>query len=457
MQSTSAIKVIAKPGHLPEFWDRHAVFFANLLALFFGNEAETEKLAQEVGEIDSYGGRLIPILNLIFRGGNSLLVLEREPDKHLCRYLEEGLGLQIPEMITLDHPDYVEIGRALSAGKDCSHTLLALLGEHPSRWVDGYVTDRTLALIAQAMGKDTIATSSGSQRGNNKYKLHQHLCSSGLPVVETGIAEDTVEVNEIVSRLKDEGFSQAVIKSQIGASGIGMMKVSTSDEIEVPDYYFFEGPVLVQAWLKVGEKGLEKMCSPSVQLFLNDDEVYLYDITEQILSDASIHEGNESPPVYLTGNPDIEKELLRQAEEVCLWLHGTGYRGTASVDFIMADREGQDSPEIYVCEINARVTGATYPSVLAHHLRQGGAWLMRNLRLSDPQSGDVLLDMLDQAGHLFMPGMKEGVVPINFNLGEDDKVHKGQFLCLADTPGRCHDLLDLAEEDLPIVMELVRD
>ena len=44
-------------------------FFANLLALFFGNEAETKSLADEVGEIDSYGGRLIPILNLIFRKG----------------------------------------------------------------------------------------------------------------------------------------------------------------------------------------------------------------------------------------------------------------------------------------------------------------------------------------------------------------------------------------------------
>ena len=53
MPTESPVKVIARPGHLPEFWDRHAVFFANLLGLFFGNEAETESLTQEVGEIDS--------------------------------------------------------------------------------------------------------------------------------------------------------------------------------------------------------------------------------------------------------------------------------------------------------------------------------------------------------------------------------------------------------------------
>ena len=43
------------------FDERSAAFFANLLALFFGNEEETNRLASEIGEVDSYGGRLIPV------------------------------------------------------------------------------------------------------------------------------------------------------------------------------------------------------------------------------------------------------------------------------------------------------------------------------------------------------------------------------------------------------------
>lgn len=456
MQNEAPVQVIVKPGCLPEFWDRHTVFFANLLALFFGNKAETEALAKEVGEIDSYGGRLIPVLNLIYREKKSLLILEREPDEHLCRYFKEGLGLTLPELITLKHPEYEKIGRALADG-DNRHPMLKKIKEHSSHWVDGYVTDQTLSLIAHSVGKDTIATVRGSQSGNNKYMLHQHLCACDLPVVETGIAESSAEANAIIAGFKHAGYSQAVIKSQIGASGIGMMKVDTADEIKVPEHYFFEGAVMVQTWLKVGEKGVLGMRSPSVQMFLDDDAVALYDITEQILSEASVHEGNESPPTYLAEQPEVETELLRQAREAGLWLHGTGYRGTASVDFIVAECDRQSAADVYVCEINARVTGATYPSVLARHLKKGGAWLMRNLRLSEPQSGDVLLEMLDRPGHLFMPGMKEGVVPLNFNFGEDGKVHKGQFLCLADTPEHCHELLDLTEKDLPIMMELIRD
>ncbi|MCB1089114.1 MAG: hypothetical protein KDM63_18910, partial [Verrucomicrobiae bacterium] len=75
----AAIPVIASPGTLPPFWDRNAVFIANLLGLFFGNEEETRLLSEEVGEVDSYGGRLIPIIDLLFAGpGKNLLVLERE-------------------------------------------------------------------------------------------------------------------------------------------------------------------------------------------------------------------------------------------------------------------------------------------------------------------------------------------------------------------------------------------
>lgn len=456
MPTESTVKVISKPGQLPDFWDRHAVFFANLLALFFGNDAQTDSLAREVGEIDSYGGRLIPILNLLFQKENSLLILEREPDEHLCRYFRDGLDLQLPELIALDHQEYVEIGQALSCG-DCEHPVLGKIRMNPSHWVDGYVTDQTLSLITQAVGKKTISTSTGSLNGNNKSLLHQYLCENDLPVLKTELAQSSAEANQIIAVFNNEGHSQAVIKSQIGASGIGMMKVNTTDDVVVPDYYFFEGPVLVQVWMKKGEKGVLGMRSPSVQMFLNDDEVNLYDITEQILSEASVHEGNVSPPAYLVEQPELEEELLRQAREAGLWLHSTGYRGTASVDFIVIDIEGRAEPDVYVCEINARVTGATYPSVLAHHLREGGAWLLRNLRLSEPQSGDILLDMLDRPGHLFMPGMKEGVVPINFNFGDDGRVHKGQFLCLSDSPERCHEILIMAEEDLPITMERVRD
>ena len=50
---TRGVEIVRTEGGLPEFWDRSAVFFANLLALFFGNEKGSQVLSDEVGEVDS--------------------------------------------------------------------------------------------------------------------------------------------------------------------------------------------------------------------------------------------------------------------------------------------------------------------------------------------------------------------------------------------------------------------
>ena len=50
-----------------------------------------------------------------------------------------------------------------------------------------------------------------------------------------------------------------------------------------------------------------------------------------------------------------------------------------------------------------------------------------------------------------------GVLPLNFNFGSDDLVHKGQFLCLATSPDECFECLRAAESDLPVAWEYERD
>ncbi|MEM8953517.1 MAG: hypothetical protein AAGD22_05135 [Verrucomicrobiota bacterium] len=458
----SRIEVEVTEGGLPPFWDRSVAFFANLLALFFGNESQTMVLQDAVGEVDSYGGRLIPILNLLFRGSDNVLVLERRPDEALCEYFPAELGLSLPKMQTLSHEEYLAAGRRVLEGEH--HKAEEILGElarHGSEWVDGYVTDEGLERIAGRMGKRTITTAKGSRHGNNKWYLFEALRERDLPCVETHVAGSRDDVSECLARLGEAGFREAVLKAQIGGSGIGMVKFpETGRGVSMPpldDYLFFEGPAMVQGWLEPGVGGVARIHSPSVQMFLDDSRVHLFDITEQILSHESVHEGNESPPPYLVRGSAVRDELLRQAGEAGEWLHEVGYRGTASTDFLLAEPDNGGMPAVYVCEINARVTGATYPSVLARHFRPEGAWLLRNLRVSEPLEGDRLLEMLRAPGHLYRAGMESGVLPVNFNLGQDGLVRKGQFLCLGESPAECHELLKRAEEDLPMDWSYVRD
>ena len=472
IMQTRTISTKWTEGQLPTFWDRSAIFFANLLALFFGNETETQALRDEVGEIDSYGGPLIPLLHLLFRGdtgggtgggtGDNTLVLEHEPDAPLCRYFQEELGLKLPRLSALSHDSYVAVGRSLAQGDAAgADRLLSGLAKHGAPWIDGFVTDDTLLRIASHLGKRTIATSEGSRKGNNKFLLHTFLESAGLPIVDTFTAASPADVPEATRKLAELGYHDAVLKSQIGASGIGLIKlkdIASGVSLEqIPEHMFFEGPCMVQGWLAPGVKGVTKMLSPSVQLFLNEDAVFMYDMTEQILSQDSVHEGNVSPPPYLGEFPGLREEMLRQAGEAGQWLHAQGYRGTASADLLLVEREGKSMPEAYICEINARVTGATYPSVLARHFTPNGAWLLRNIRLKEPASGERSLAKFRDPHHLYLPGRHVGVLPINFNFGADGLIHKGQFLCLAPTPQHCHELLELAKMNLRMEWKYERD
>ncbi|MCA9088665.1 MAG: hypothetical protein KDA90_08515 [Planctomycetaceae bacterium] len=449
-------------GQLPPMWPRRVRFFANLLALFYGNEAETQSLTNEVGEIDSYSGRLIPILNLLFRGGDNLLILEREPDEALCRYLRNDLGLSLPELRVMRHRDYVALGEHLAANR--TEAVVASLDgitQHDAAWVDGYVTDDTLTRVAEHLGVRTITTTSASRRGNNKLLLHQHLASQNLPTFDTVLAESTRDVSACARELASRGYTSAVIRAQIGASGIGMMRLhDLHDPASIPeiaDYFFYEGPCMVQGWLEPGVLGISRVYSPSTQLFLDDTTVYAYDMTEQILSHDSIHQGNISPPPYFDNFPGLREETMRQAAVAGRWLHQTGYRGTASIDWLVTEREGQPVPDVFVCEINARVTGATYPSLLARSFHPTGAWLLRNLRLRIPVSTVDLLEMFERPGHLFHPQRLAGIVPLNLNFGPDQLVHKGQFLCIGQTPEECQHFLTLAERDLPVEWDADRD
>ena len=197
---------------------------------------------------------------------------------------------------------------------------------------------------------------------------------------------------------------------------------------------------MVQGWLDESVKGVKYIGAPSVQLFCHDDHVCLYDVTDQILTSDSVHEGNVAPPMYQDEHPQLQDELLRQAEVAGRWLHAQGYRGTGSVDFQFIYRNGE--PEVRVCEINARVTGATYPSLLARHFSPKGAWLMRNIRFHPPKKGREIVAALEGAGLLYHKGQEQGVLPFNFNPDAGNMVIKGQFLFLAKTPDVAYTLLD---------------
>ena len=454
MQSANpAVKV--QPAEPPPFWGRRALFFSNIHSIFYGNVEETRQLMDEITGAHSYGGRVMSILDLLFHERPNLMLLEVAPEPSLVKYLAGELGLPLPRYEIIELSDYERLASA-----DNSQPLNQLsrkLREHPAEWVDGFVTDTKLVKIAELLGKQTISSVEGSKNGNNKVLLYRHQAEQRLPVFDTLFASNQEDARARIDELRAMGYTKAVVKAPIGASGYGMVVVAVDDPERpaVPEFVFFEGPCMVQGWIEDGVRGMRKLASPSVQLFVNADTVVLFDMTEQILSDQSIHQGNMSPPPVAQQFPEIERELWRQAGIAGTWLHRQGYRGTGSVDFLIVERNAR--LDTIICEINARVTGATYPAFLARHFHPKSDWLMRNIGFRKPIAGSDLIALIDRAGVLYRGGGSAGIIPFNFNTDRDGKVLKGQFVCIAERIDECAALLDRAWSELPVEWGYDRD
>lgn len=445
-------------GELPPFWDRNVIFFSNLHSIFYGNVEGSEQILQEITGAGSYGGRVLAILNLLFRKRSNLIFLESEPEPSLMQYLAGELGLSLADFDILDRQAYTTlIARLREDPTSPASPSIKTLRKHSAPWVDGFVTDATLVQVAAELRKQTVSSFAGSKNGNNKYLLYCYKCAQKLPVFDTLLAANVEELSRCLGELGRMGYANAVIKAQIGASGYGMVKLPT-DQYRldtVPDYLFFEGACMVQGWIEDGRLGVKKIGSPSVQMFLNEHTLFLFDLTEQVLSEDSVHQGNISPPPYTREHPGLQEELLRQAKVAGEWLYQQGYRGTASADYLVIQRN--QKLEAILCEINARITGATYPAMLARHFKPHGAWYMRNIGFRKRLDGAELLALLDRAGVLYRPGLLKGMIPFNFNTDEEGKVVKGQFVSVGNELADCTDLFVQTWSELPVEWGYDRD
>jgi len=451
--TNNSVTVEVKLGKLPPLWRESVIFYANLDCIFFGQPEKTRQLVDNVSGFYGYGSRLLPILGLMFQGDRNLLLLRQEPDPIVMHYFSERLGLKLPDIEIIEKTPACGISRI-----NYDARVRQRLRAHPARILDGYVTDPSLEAMADDLDKRLINSHRSCRDANDKILLNRFLRQVGLPVFDGGEATIGQDLDECFIALREMGYLKAAVRSSLGASGFGMAITRLDDEGQssFPAHLFSEKKVLVQGWIEEGRRSVTRIVSPSVQFFCGDDDkVTLYDITDQLLSKSSIHEGNISPPISLAADNDIQKEILRQAEIVTSWVASTGFRGTGSIDFVVCGTNKKAT--VYTCEVNARVTGATYPSLLALHFNSGGAWLMRNVSFGPCMTGQEFFALLEKKNILYLPGRPQGILPLNLIEAENREVTKCQLLFLAGDTGRCLEMIENFPKLLPASCVFDRD
>jgi hypothetical protein len=444
-------KVVVQLGKLPLCWQYSTIFFANLACIFFGEPLKTKEISDNVMGFHSYGARLLPILGLLFRGDRNLLLLPEKPQPDLAAFFRDQLKLGLPEIVIVSPPHSCG-NQALTIDT----AILQRLAESAAEVIDGYVTDSALENLASRIGKRSINTMQSCLLANDKIGLHRFLQRRGLPVFDGGESDSPSELTAVLDDLAGRGYRKAAVRAAIGASGFGMQLIDLHSRRQLSASLAAEERLLVQGWIEEGRRGCRQLASPSVQFFCGENgQVVLYDFTDQLLSNNSVHEGNMSPPISLAAEEKAKDEILRQAAEVAAWISELDYRGPASVDFLIWRQEGE--LRVQVCEVNARVTGATYPSLLALHCNPGGAWLMRNMVFGPCMDVAGFLAFLKDKGLLFAPGAGRGILPINTICAENGQIVKCQMLFVDSGPAGCLAMLEEFPRLLPASCRFERD
>ncbi|MFC1523642.1 hypothetical protein ACFL6N_02505 [Thermodesulfobacteriota bacterium] len=449
--STNSSGVTVGFGKSPRLWDKSVIFFANIDCIFFGDSEKTRAIIDNVAGFHGYGNRLIPVLGLLFRGNDNVLMVQEAPNKALLVFYSQVLGLKLPEIKVVEMPPECVPGRI-----GYHPGLKEYILDHPADTMDGFVTDPDMEVVAANLGKELINSHQACKDANDKLLLNRFLKSAGLPRFDGGEAEFGKELHQRLDQLRAMGYQQAVVRASLGASGFGMHIIRLDETgAPFPHHLFPEGRVLVQGWIEEGVRGISRVSSPSVQFFCGDNGVQVFDLTDQLLSGRGVHEGNVSPPLSFSPDGMLQEELLRQTRLVTRWVADTGYRGTGSIDFLISTRA--DQTRIHVCEVNARVTGATYPSLLALHFNPQGAWLMRNILFEPCMSGEEMFSYFERKAILFKPGEEQGIIPLNIITDQNGMIEKSQLLFLSSTSEQAWDLMTDFPSLLPVECVYDRD
>ncbi|WP_186786040.1 ATP-grasp domain-containing protein [Paenibacillus agilis] len=185
---------------------------------------------------------------------------------------------------------------------------------------------------------------------NDKYQVRRFVEKNGFAVTKGYFCHTPEQLEEAYQMIREQGFTQAVLKSPHGSSGKGLSIIDSELAFKKMIAFIrrraatFE--LLIEAWHPIQR-------SLNAQIFIQLKEVHLLAITEQRIQERGVYVGTDYAPQIPTElRETYEKEMLRLGH----LLQQQGYTGVIGVDSIV-DELGDLYP---VIEINGRFTQVTY-------------------------------------------------------------------------------------------------
>lgn len=169
---------------------------------------------------------------------------------------------------------------------------------------------------------------------------------------------------------------------------------------------------------------LNSVVSPNILMHLEpgNGKVLCVGITDQLLNDNLMHEGNIYPSKAKT-----LKNMINSAQRMSQWLQSEGYCGSVGFDFVEHLNPETGGFEHFLAEINPRTNAAAYPKSLMEHLNKkqeqnGGPHIEAFLSTNIKTKASSFAELSAWYGHLFFnPKTGKGLVPYNTGCLEHGK------------------------------------
>ena len=258
---------------------------------------------------------------------------------------------------------------------------------------------------------------------NHKHKVRAKALELGVPVPEGEVVElkvdrdgrplDLTPLHSVIHQFINK-TGRVLIKGSIGSSGSSLFVVENNTES------------IQKALREIAEKTdnriylveimLDVVVSPNILMYIEqgNSEILCVSITDQILTDHLVHEGN----IYPTRAKTL-KEMMNSAHRMSKWLQAYGYSGFVGFDFGEYFNTEKGQLDYFLAEINPRINAATYPKSLMEYLnkkqkQKGWPYIEAFLSANVKTKAGSFAELSELYGHLFFkPKTAKGLVPYN--------------------------------------------
>lgn len=255
---------------------------------------------------------------------------------------------------------------------------------------------------------------------NHKHNVRTKAIELGVPVPEGDIIElqlgrplDLTPIQVAINRYIHK-TGRVIVKGSYGASGSSLVIVENNPESIKKALSKITGRIDNRIYIV--EVMLDVIVSPNILVHIEpgNGRILCVCVTDQLLSDKLVHEGN----VYPSGAKTL-KDMMNSARRISKWLQAEGYCGLVGFDFGEYFNSKTGEFKHFLAEINPRTNAATYSKSLMEHLnikqkQKDGPYIEAFLSANVKTNASSFAELKESYGHLFFnPKMGEGLVPYN--------------------------------------------